>query len=103
MAHKLKIDIDDSIMEQYAKDLAHQIQQEIDFQIIADMLVQMGWTRLTFNPHQDEKTSADIRFWLEHHCKGNCKSLNDVWLFEHEKDAMWFMLRWGDKADTSWS
>lgn len=90
---------EDNLMEEYSKELAKQIQEEIDFQIIGDMLVTMGWTRLNFNPHQDEKISADIKFWLDHHCQGNCKSLNDVWLFENEKDAMWFTLRWGELSN----
>lgn len=100
MAIKLNnFDIPTSLMEQVAAETAKQIQEQIDFQIIADMLVQMGWIKLTFSPYQDEKTAADIKFWLKHHCKGKCKSLDDTWLFENEKDAMWFMLRWGDRSD----
>lgn len=100
MAINIKdFDIPTDLMEEMAKETAKQIQEQIDFQIIADMLVTMGWTKLKFSPHQDEKVAADIKFWLNHHCKGKCKSLDDTWLFENEKDAMWFMLRWGELAD----
>lgn len=100
MAIKLShIDIPSDLMEQVAIDTAKRIQEQIDFSIIADMLIEMGWTKLTFSPHQDEKIAADIKFWIDHHCKGKCKSLDDTWLFENEKDAMWFMLRWGELAD----
>ena len=99
MSHNLHVDAGHDLMEELSKDLAKQIQEEIDFQIIGDMLVTMGWTRITFNPHQDEKTCADIKFWIDNYCRGNCKSLNDVWLFENEKDAMWFTLRWGELSN----
>lgn len=95
----LNFDLQESVMKDMAETLAKQIQQEIDFQILSDMLVGMGWTKLTFHPMRDTTEVQEIQDWLKVNCKGKYQSMNEQWLFEFEKEAAWFVLRWGDRAD----
>lgn len=96
---KMTFDDPESLMEQMARDTAKEIQEQIDFVIIADMLVEMGWKRLHFEPLRGVEEAYDISAWIRANCKGKVKSRGDTWLFENEKDAAWFTLRWSELAD----
>lgn len=95
----LNFDLQEAVMEDMAKQLAKNIQEEIDFQILSDMLVSMGWHKMEFEPMREEEEAAEIKEWIKTSCKGNVKSYGSNWLFENEKDMVWFMLRWGDQSD----
>ena len=96
---QLNFDLQEAIMEDMAKQLAKNIQEEIDFQILSDMLVSMGWHRMEFEPIRGEEEVIEIKDWIKTSCKGKVQSYGRNWLFEDEKDIAWFMLRWGDRAD----
>lgn len=95
----LNFDLQEAVMKDMAEQLAKNIQEEIDFQILSDMLVSMGWHHMTFEPFREEKEAAELKEWFKTNCKGKVQSYGSNWLFENEKDMAWFILRWGDRAD----
>ena len=97
--HALKFNLEESVMADMAKQLAKNIQEEIDFQILSDMMVSMGWHKMEFEPLREVEEAAEIKEWIKTSCKGKVQSYGSNWLFENEKDMAWFMLRWGDRAD----
>lgn len=98
--HKqMNFNIQDHILEDAARNMAKQIQEEIDFQILSDMLVSMGWHKLEFSPIQGIEDIMEINEWISKNCKGKVQSYGQNWLFEKDKDMSWFILRWGDRVD----
>jgi hypothetical protein len=39
--------------------------------------------------------AVDIIVWLENNCKGSFERNGRDFIFESQKDANWFILRWG--------
>ena len=76
------------------KRMAKEIADEIDWEIMADLMVQYGWTKLKFNPLRGVEEAYDIHEWINTHAIGKVQSRGNVWLFEKEKDAVMFSLRW---------
>ena len=69
------------------------IADEIDFTILTDMLIQIGWRKVILRPMTWED-GFEIDAWTEKHIKGNFETMGLVWVFEDEEDANWFALRW---------
>jgi hypothetical protein len=66
---------------------------EIDFTILSEMLIELGWRKVVLHPMTWE-TGAEIDAWTEKHIKGPFETMGLVWVFELEEDANWFALRW---------
>jgi hypothetical protein len=82
-----------NLQEEMTAAAGNQIAAEIDFTILADMLVQIGWRRIILKPMTME-TSQEIDAWCGQHVQGSFENMGLVWLFEQEQDANWFALRW---------
>jgi hypothetical protein len=67
------------------------IQEKIDWNIMCELLTQLGWHRVEAAPPNDY---AAVKEWLKLHVKGHYKSRYSTWMFEQSEDAMWFALRW---------
>lgn len=81
-------------LEQEVMDrMATELKNEIDFQILASMLVELGWTQVVLRPMTHEQGLA-IDNWVKTHCKSAVETLGLVWLFEDSKEANWFTLKW---------
>lgn len=80
--------------EQYAEEAARAMAREIDREILWGMLVGIGWTRVMLDRLQDNKHAVDISYWLEENCKGAYERNGRDFLFESEKDATMFILKW---------
>jgi hypothetical protein len=74
---------------------AERLAAEIDFQVMADMLCEVGWSKVILKPMRDEKSSAIDR-WCETHCKKHHQTMGLVWIFEDHGDAVNFALKWAD-------
>ena len=74
---------------------AKEMQQEVDREVLWGMLQGMGWTRVMIPRFIDNHHAIDITLWLLDNCKGNFEREGRDFLFENEKDANWFKLRWG--------
>lgn len=78
------------IQDEYAQILSEEIAKEIDFEILADMFVQSGWTEINFTP-------SGRYFEIDAWCKENTAGVHGYgsrWLFKDEKDITMFILRW---------
>lgn len=78
------------------KEVAKALQEEIDWEILQDIMVQIGWTKIDITwPHQMSAQDAhEVKEWCRANLKGNYKGRQRIWLFEKEKDAVMFTLKW---------
>lgn len=66
---------------------------EIDFQVLASMLTELGWIKVVLKPMTMEQ-GQEIDQWVSNHVKGHHQTMGLVWLFEDPKDATWFTMKW---------
>ena len=85
------MNIEEEIIERAGKQMA----QEIDREILWGMLQGMGWTRVMIPTMGDAYMAVDIITWLEDNCKNPYERSGREFIFENQKDATWFILRWG--------
>ena len=76
--------------QEFADTIAKQIAEQLDWDILAEILISKGWTRVTRSPMFNE----DVKGWLETVRIGHVRSMGEDWLFEKEQDAIMFSLRW---------
>ena len=77
--------------EQLAKQLANDLQEEIDAEILCGMLESMGWT--TIRVRERPAIAAE---WCKANVQGPFRRFGkDRWCFQDAKDAAWFGLKWG--------
>jgi hypothetical protein len=82
-----------AIIDDIEDEMARQLADEIDAELIADMLVAGGWTKVPLN-FRDRYHSVDILIWVEDNCTGKHQRCGKYFVFQESKDAEWFMLRW---------
>jgi hypothetical protein len=68
--------------------------RDIDQEVLWDMLVKLGWTRVMLGRLQDNMHAVDITFWLKDHVKNHYKRRGRDFIFENHKDATLFILTW---------
>lgn len=81
------------IAEEIINEAGRRLSAEIDFTILSDMLVGIGWHKVILRPMTWEH-GAELDQWTAKHIKGNFETMGLVWVFEQEADANWFTLRW---------
>jgi len=84
-----------NLEEEILDELGKQMSESIDFEILAVMLCEKGWTRFEIPRFIDNHHAIDITYWLDKNCQGKYKRNGPVFLFEESKDAIMFILRWG--------
>jgi hypothetical protein len=84
------MNIEKEMLDQAGKELA----REIDREVLWGMLVGIGWTRVMLDRLQDNNHAIDITYWLEENIKNPFERNGRDFLFEDEKDATMFILRW---------
>ena len=84
-----------TLEEEIANKMGNQIAREIDREILWGMLQGIGWCRVMLPRFVDNHHAIDIGYWLEENCKKAYERNGADFLFENEKDANWFKLRWG--------
>lgn len=83
--------LEDQIMERAAREVA----EDIDFGVLSDLLVEIGWTKITTSwDIMTLEEMYDLKEWCKTNLKGQRKGRGKTWLFELEKDASIFALRW---------
>ena len=80
--------------EEILNNIGNQMAKEMDFHIIADMLVGIGWTSVQLKRFQNNNEAIDINLWAEANCTGEWKNVSTRYIFEKKQDAEWFILRW---------
>ena len=69
--------------------------REIDREVLWGMLEGIGWTRVMLPRYIDNTHAIDITYWLEETIKNPFERSGKDFIFESQKDANWFVLRWG--------
>lgn len=85
----MEIDLEQNIINDMSKQLA----DDIDWEIITGFLIESGWNKVVLEPMTKEH-SDNIDQWVLEHIKGKHTTRGLVWVFEEDKDAMWFKLKW---------
>jgi hypothetical protein len=76
------------------EELSRILAEEIDNEIMLDMLVTGGWTKVELERLKDRHESIDIETWIDENCTGKHAKLGRTFVFEKKQDAEWFMLKW---------
>jgi hypothetical protein len=82
------------LVEDIAGEMSRAITEEIDREIMLDMLVATGWTKVELERLKDRYESIDIELWIDENCTGKHTKLGRTFLFEKKQDAEWFILKW---------
>jgi hypothetical protein len=88
------IDDDANYSNELVEDLAKEIQEELDNEIMIDMLVLGGWTKVELERLKDRYESIDVEIWIDENCTGKHTKLGRTFVFEKKQDAEWFILKW---------
>lgn len=84
-----------NLQQEIIDELGSQMQSQIDFQILADMLVQAcGWHKIELIRFDNNRQAVDIKLWLEENANGHWESRGSTFVFENSGDAINFTLRW---------
>lgn len=83
-------DLQEQILEAKAREMAH----EIDREVLWGMLESLGWIRVMLPVFDSTKRYTDVVEWTTINCKHGFEQHKRDYIFENEKDAMWFKLRW---------
>lgn len=84
---KLKLNIEDEIVEAAAMDLC----KRIDFGVLAGLLSDDGWVHVKAEGDIDV---IELHDWVEQNAKDNYHNYHDEYVFKSKADANWFKLRW---------
>jgi hypothetical protein len=82
------------LKEDILDDISNSIAKEMDWHIIADVLVSTGWTSIQIKIFRNNEEYVDMNLWLEQNCTGEWKNLGTRYIFKKKQDAEWFSLRW---------
>jgi hypothetical protein len=85
------MNLKDQILEESVK----QMQQAMDFEILADVMCRFGWHLVELDRYTDNYHAIDVREWVVANCSGEHRSHGASWLFKEQGDAVMFKLRWG--------
>jgi hypothetical protein len=83
--------LEEEILNKAGKQMAN----DIDREVLWGMLQGIGWTRIMLPRLIDNNHAVDITYWLEENCKKAYERNGRDFIFENERDANWFVLRWG--------
>lgn len=83
-----------NIEDEIANELSTQLRNEIDFRILSDMLVELGWHRVELIRFDNNSHAVDIKLWLKENVNGHWECLGSTFVFEDSGDAVNFVLRW---------
>jgi hypothetical protein len=80
--------------KQYADAAAKAIAEEIDWELISDMMVAVGWTKVTLPKFRVYGPTVDMNNWMHNECKHYWKHRGNTWVFESQEEAALFKLTW---------
>ena len=81
--------------EQLIAEAGRKIAEEIDFGVMAMLLVDScGWTKVEFDTLGSNKHAIDINDWLHAECKKHWKHHGRTFVFESRAEAALFKLTW---------
>jgi hypothetical protein len=90
---RLLTDRSGELQEQIIAEQSKVLASEIDAQLMRSMYQELGWHEVILTPI-DWEQCYHIDTWVEDNIKGAIWTHGLVWMFEKDRDAMWFKLRW---------
>ena len=85
----------DALEQEIINKAGNAMAREIDREVLWGMLEGIGWTRVMLPRLIDNNHAVDITHWLAINCKNPFERSGRDFIFESQKDANWFKLRWG--------
>lgn len=78
------------------EDMSRMIQEEIDWQIMCDIMKTLGWTevKMPWDGYMTDLDAHVLKEWCKENLQGNYNARGNTWMFQHEKDASMFILKW---------
>lgn len=83
-----------SMEQELVEDLAKEMQETMDFEVLSDVLCKCGWTRLEVDDYGFHRLWFEVMDWAKENCTGDFRERLGVWIFEHPQDATAFALKW---------
>ena len=84
----------DRLIDELSYELSHSMQKEIDQDIIWNLLKESGWTQISLKGFRNNRHAIDVLDWLYENCKYKYEKVGCHFIFENEKDAVAFALKW---------
>ena len=97
------MNVTDKIINDMAKRMADQIDQELMDDITMENLIKDGWTQTNINPAFDKIPVSPLEMtdwyritgqWIQSNAQGKFRLLKGQWLFNDPRDSTMFILRW---------
>lgn len=79
--------------EQVSTELAKELAQELDRQMMWGWLKEAGWVHVKLSRYRDNMHAIDIRIWVEENRTDEILTAGCEFLFKNPKDATMFILR----------
>lgn len=78
------------------EEVAKILQEEIDWVVMIDIMTELGWTKIEmdWSSRIPDTTAHEVKEWCRTNLEGNYQGRAKIWLFERERDATMFVLRW---------
>jgi hypothetical protein len=83
------MDLEKSIINDLGKQLAH----EMDQHVLIGFMLELGWREVTVDPWV-HPSQSEIEQWVQETLQGHTMNSGNRWVFEDEKDAIMFALKW---------
>lgn len=90
-AHDVKIK---QLEEKYAEEAAKILSEEIDWKLITDMMISIGWTKVELPRFSLHGPTLDMNNWMHNECRHHWKRRGKTWVFENKEEAALFKLTW---------
>ena len=82
--------LEEELMERAGIEMA----REIDREVLWGMLANLGWTRVVVPAETAMVNATLIKEWIEINCANPYEKHRSDFIFEDEKDATLFILKW---------
>lgn len=82
---------DVDVMRPLMEKIAAEMSAKIDWDVMSSFLEQEGWAKVAIAPHRGR---PEMIQWADQYCSGQCRHYSYEFMFENEKDAILFSLRW---------
>ena len=91
------VNLEQAVKDELDADFSKSIQEEVDFSLVCDLLVGLGWTNVVvhrFSRLLNAEDGTNVRTWLEKNCQGKYEGRFERYVFELAQDATAFSLKW---------
>lgn len=83
-----------NLQEEIMDNMAKQMSESIDFELLSDVLIACGWHRVKLDTIFNRKRKTLVLEWCEENVKNKFKHHNGTFMFEDQGDAVNFTLKW---------